>query len=75
MSCFVFSDSSSGSGYYGFRGSPSAKVDSLTQNDSPHLAMTYSALSSLLILGDDLSQIDKTGILSTLQRLQQPDGR
>ncbi len=72
---FLFSDCSTESGYYGFRGSPSAKVNSLTQSDSPHLAMTYSALASLLILGDDLSQIDKVGITSTLQRLQKADGR
>jgi len=36
--------------------------------------MTYTALASLLILGDDLKRVDKKGILTALRSLQQPDG-
>ena len=49
----------------------------LTHNryDSGHLAMTYSALLSLLILGDDLSCVNKRAVLAGVRALQQPDGR
>jgi geranylgeranyl transferase type-1 subunit beta len=36
--------------------------------------MTYSAILSLLILGDDLSRLDKEGILKYLKICQQADG-
>ena len=39
-----------------------------------HIAMTYTALCTLNTLGDDLSRIDKFGILASLEKLQQPDG-
>ena len=42
--------------------------------DHSHLAMTYVALCTLAALGDDLSRINKTAILSTLQSLQKEDG-
>ena len=41
----------------------------------PHLAMTYSALASLLVLGDDFSNVDKNGIIKSLRYLQKMDGR
>lgn len=37
--------------------------------------MTYTALLSLVILGDDLSRVFKRGIRAELQQLQLPDGR
>src|SRR4051812_5727125 len=37
--------------------------------------MTYTALCSLLILGDDLSRVDRGAIINTLQFLQKEDGR
>ena len=37
--------------------------------------MTYTALASLLILGDDFSRINKPALMKGLQALQQPDGR
>lgn len=37
--------------------------------------MTYVALLLLLILGDDLSRVNKRGIIESMKRLQQPDGR
>ena len=42
--------------------------------DHSHLAMTYVALCTLVVLGDDLSRIHKTAILHTLQSLQKEDG-
>lgn len=43
--------------------------------DSGHIAMTYTALTSLLILGDDLGKVNKFTVLSALRNLQQEDGR
>ena len=43
--------------------------------DSGHIAMTYTAIASLLILGDDLSRVNKTAVLTALRSLQQDDGR
>ena len=43
--------------------------------DSGHIAMTYTALLSLLVLGDDLEQVNKRGITAGLRNLQLPDGR
>jgi geranylgeranyl transferase type-1 subunit beta len=39
-----------------------------------HLAMTYSALCSLVALGDDLSRVNKVAIIDCLKVLQQDDG-
>lgn len=52
----------------GFKGGTSES------HDLPHLAMTYSALSSLITLGDDLERIDKKKITTYLKRLQRQDG-
>lgn len=43
--------------------------------DGGHLASTYSALSILRILGDDLSCVEHEAVLNTVRGLQQPDGR
>ena len=43
--------------------------------DGGHVAMTYTGLAMLLILGDDLSRVNKTAVLKGLASLQQPDGR
>jgi geranylgeranyl transferase type-1 subunit beta len=37
--------------------------------------MTYTALASLLILGDDLSRVHHSAIIEGLKSLQLPDGR
>ena len=42
--------------------------------DKGHLAMTYTALATLIILGDDLSRVDRSSISQGLQKMQQPDG-
>ena len=39
-----------------------------------HVTMTYSALATLLILGDDLSRVDRASVMEGVRRLQQPDG-
>ena len=39
-----------------------------------HIAMTYVALNCLLILGDDLSRVDKDGIVNGLKALQLDNG-
>jgi len=39
-----------------------------------HIAMTYTALATLKTLGDDLSRVDRNGILQALQSLQLPNG-
>ena len=40
-----------------------------------HIAMTYTALACLIILGDDLSRVARQPILKSLSSLQQKDGR
>ena len=37
--------------------------------------MTYTALACLLILGDDLSRVDKKAVLRGVQQLQTEEGR
>ena len=43
--------------------------------DAAHIAMTYTALCTLLILGDDFSRIDRDAIVNGLTYLQKDDGR
>jgi len=43
--------------------------------DSGHIAMTYTALLTLLILGDDLSRVNKRAIIAGLRKLQLKNGR
>ena len=43
--------------------------------DCSHIAMTYTALACLLILGDDLSRVNKAAVLSGVKQLQLEDGR
>ncbi|KAF9413787.1 Geranylgeranyl transferase type-1 subunit beta [Podila epigama] len=42
--------------------------------DASHITMTYTALLSLVVLGDDLSRVAKEPILKMLRRLQLPTG-
>jgi geranylgeranyl transferase type-1 subunit beta len=71
------------SAQWGFRGStffgnpydPSGKSPEVTHfMDDGHIAMTYSALCILVILGDDLGRVNRKAILSALRKLQQEDG-
>lgn len=43
--------------------------------DSGHIAMTYTGLCCLVILGDDLSRVNKEACLAGLRALQLEDGR
>lgn len=43
--------------------------------DCGHIAMTYTGLASLLILGDDLSEVNKEACLEGVRALQLEDGR
>ena len=47
----------------------------LEKYDRPNLIMTYTAILSLCILRDDLSQLDKKGLVTFLRTVQKPDGR
>ncbi|CAL1526968.1 unnamed protein product [Lymnaea stagnalis] len=42
--------------------------------DSSNIAMTYTSLVSLLILGDDLSRVNKKAVITGIRSLQQSDG-
>ena len=39
-----------------------------------HIAMTYSAISALKALGDNLERIDKVSIIAGITRLQEENG-
>lgn len=60
-------------GSFGFRGSSANGKDHLY--DFGHLAMTYTALTSLLILGDDLSKVNRQSIIDNMKELQLESGR
>lgn len=63
----------SDSGHHGFRGSAANGLNNMY--DCGNLAMTYCALSSLLILGDDLNRVDRNAIIKGLKDHQLDDGR
>nr|XP_033784973.1 geranylgeranyl transferase type-1 subunit beta isoform X3 [Geotrypetes seraphini] len=63
-----------GSSYLGMPFNPSKKPGVIHPYDSGHIAMTYTALSSLLILGDDLSRVHVDACLAGLRALQLEDG-
>jgi len=62
----------------GFRGSPALKLASHSLPSHPfdhgHIAMTYTAMASLLVLGDDFSRLDRKAIVAGVKALQLPDG-
>lgn len=62
----------------GFRGSPALRLSSSSlpshPHDHGHIAMTYTALASLVILGDPLIKIDRTSMLAGVKALQLEDG-
>lgn len=64
-------------GFYGshtliFKG---CEDENVSEYNVGHLAMTYSCLITLLILGDDLGRVNKTAILKSVKYLQNKDGR
>ena len=53
----------------------SQEPESVTEYECAHIAMTYTALASLVILGDDLRRVNKPAVIEGLKALQLPDGR
>ncbi|KAI8081549.1 protein geranylgeranyltransferase-like protein type I beta subunit [Halteromyces radiatus] len=66
----------------GFRGAPwsgecftpNKTISEYHYYDSSHIANTYTALLNLLLLGDDLSRVNRKAIVNTIRCLQQEDG-
>lgn len=56
----------------GFRAT--SMINSDIPLDCGMLSMTYCALTSLVILGDDLKRVDRHSIIAGLRQLQLPDG-
>jgi len=51
-----------------------SKVGKSCPMNHGHLAMTYFALATLTILGDDFGRVDRVGIVEAIKQLQRPDG-
>ena len=79
-----------GTGFQGgtFLGNSSTSNQAITDEDKDmdtdtshayynqgHIAMTYSAISTLITLGDDCSRLDQQGVIKGLATLQRKDGR
>jgi geranylgeranyl transferase type-1 subunit beta len=62
-----------GCGFLGAPHSPAGSA-STSEYDGAHLAMTYTALAILLILGDDLSRVRTDKVLAFVASLQGADG-
>jgi len=54
---------------------PSPQAPVAYPYDCSHIAMTYTALASLLILGDDLSRVNRPGVFRGMRELQLDSGR
>lgn len=79
LQSFVFSTDSSWK-RCGFQGSSTlistrGDSDCSTIYECGHLAMTYTGLASLVILGDNLSRVNRSAIIEGVKALQQEDGR
>lgn len=61
-------------GNSGFRACSTMASDSESEWDYGNLASTYSALGILLILGDDLSRVNKQNLVNALRQLQNDQG-
>lgn len=57
----------------GFQASTTIPKD-VSEYQCGHLAMTYTGLVTLLILGDDLSRVDRQSIVEGVRACQNPDG-
>lgn len=57
----------------GFQASTTIPKD-ISEYQCGHLAMTYTSLVTLLILGDDLSRVDRQSIIEGVRACQNPDG-
>lgn len=59
-------------GRWGFRGSFSNGLNN--KYDTSHIALTYCALCSLIILGDDLKRVNRSTIIKGLSKYQKTNG-
>ena len=57
-----------------FIGNNSSNNDKVHPYAHSHIAMTYTALATLVALGDDLSRVDKEAVITSLGQLQLSDG-
>jgi len=77
-SCLVTSSEDDKISRSGWRGSTTIKLSESSlpshEHDQGHIAMTYTALATLVILGDDLSRVPRTSVLAGVRALQLPDG-
>jgi len=77
-SCLMISEKPETEHWSGFRGSTALRISDSTgpghAHDHGHIAMTYTALASLIILGDDLSRVNRRALLAGVRALQLPDG-
>ncbi|KAL7295935.1 hypothetical protein TKK_0010788 [Trichogramma kaykai] len=58
----------------GFSSSPMISKEISPEYHCGHLAMSYTGLASLLILGDDLLKVDKESMMEGMRACQNPDG-
>lgn len=63
-----------GSSFSGIPFDPNATHTEHIPYDSAHIANTYTALINLLLLGDDLSRVNRNAIVESIRHLQQKDG-
>ncbi|ORX45163.1 protein geranylgeranyltransferas-like protein type I beta subunit [Piromyces finnis] len=63
-----------GAPFLGHKFEPNSKETIHEPYDASNLAMTYTALICLIILGDDLSRVNKKAIIESISHLQQKDG-
>lgn len=54
---------------------PQGFPSDLNKYEDGHIAMTYTALCCLLILGDDLSRVNKKAVIDGLKSVQLKNGR
>eukprot|EP00211_Chloroparvula_japonica_P005719 CAMPEP_0119124058 /NCGR_PEP_ID=MMETSP1310-20130426/3791_1 /TAXON_ID=464262 /ORGANISM="Genus nov. species nov., Strain RCC2339" /LENGTH=359 /DNA_ID=CAMNT_0007113947 /DNA_START=31 /DNA_END=1106 /DNA_ORIENTATION=+ len=66
--------------YCGWRGSPflghphTTGGSGAVEHDHCHIAMAYTALANLCVLGDDFGRVNREAVLTALRELQCPDG-
>jgi len=77
-SCLVSSEEEDSISWSGWRGSTTLKLANTClpshEHDQGHIAMTYTALATLIILGDDLSKVNRKSVLAGVRALQLPNG-
>lgn len=71
---FSFNCGFRGSPFFGVPYDPSRIAGCAHEHDQAHIAMTYTALCILIMVGDDLARVNRAAIVSALRHLQQPDG-